>query len=153
MFQSKKKLIEKIVDNQVIGYSLKNKKDSGEIGKFLESFFLDNTHLKNESDMPGLEFKTKSKNAKSISLATYGKPKGSFQKTYNKIKKNLLLSEYEYKNGKIYINKSTLYSNCSLLDAKRLIRARSSRGDKDFDYSISCNYLPFMYKKIRKIVA
>ena len=102
MFQSKKKLIEKIVDNQVIGYSLKNKKDSGEIGKFLESFFLDSTHLKNESDMPGLEFKTKSKNAKSISLAKYGKPEGSFQRTYDKIKKNLLLSEYEYKNGKIY---------------------------------------------------
>jgi len=152
MYQSKQSLVDRIVNNLTIDYSIKNKKNSGEIGNFLEKFFIDNIHKKNSSDIPNLELKTKNIQASSkyISLATYTNPKNALERTYEKIKNHIGYIEYEYLNRKIYIRRFTIFKKC---DIKEFRKAVNIRGGKEFSLNISANYLPIVFKSYDKVVA
>jgi len=153
MSKEVRQLTERIVDNPVIDYPNQNIKDSGDAGKFLEKFFINNPHTHNAEDIKGLEFKTKNIKAKSkdISLASYKNPKNALNRTFNKIKNRLGLYEYEIKKKKIIVIRYSIFQKCNRDNFKRLVRLIS--GSKDFSYSVNSETLSFMYNSIETIIA
>jgi len=153
MLKEVRQLTERVVSNPVIDYPNQNKKDSGDVGKFLENFFINNPHKNNSEDINGLEFKTKNIKAKSkdISLAKYTNPINAFNRTFNKIENGLGLYEYDIKKKKIILKRYTIFQKCNKDIFKRLVKPII--GSKDFSYSVNSETLSFMYDSIKTITA
>ena len=122
-----------------------NKDHAGAIGMIIEKKLISNVHGRNESDVHKLELKTKNIDSKSlISLAKYTNPVDTFNRTYKKVKDNLLLIYWKQVKDKIHLVRSELYSNLDKGDFATYTNFIRRKGE--IDCRVSANNLIKLYK-------
>jgi len=147
------KLLEKrVVSNPIINCPKNiDNRDSGAIGKYLETILIDNSHNDNKEDIKGLELKTKNiSSSETLSLANYTNAINSFDRTFNKIKRRLGLILYKIKNNKIIIISFKIYETCKKDIFDRVII--TSHRKSQMKFLVQMTKLDFMYKTVRVVI-
>ena len=146
--------VKRVYTNKEIQFELDeyNRKDDGAIGKKIEEVHLEpgTVHGKCESDMPGLELKSKNINSKSndINIAFISDPTDMVDRVFNKIKDRIGFEEFEFDEelNRVVIKRLTIYENLSFENFRIGVRF-TNRSAKGFSFDVNKNKLSQMYEK------